>query len=91
MRGVSAADQRRSGGVYSSAADLRKLAASIMQYSLLSSAVTRSWMKPKALHPSLAEALGAPWEIQRTPITVSPDGNRTRIIDLYTKVGGNAG
>lgn len=89
MRGVPAADKRISGGVHSSAADLRKPAASIMQYSLLSPDVTRSWMKPKALHPSSAEALGAPWEIQRTPITVSPDVNRSRIVDLYTKVGGN--
>lgn len=46
-------------------------------------------MRPLSGTGSLAELVGAPWEISRLMIPVSPGSNRTRISDLYTKAGGN--
>jgi hypothetical protein len=46
-------------------------------------------MKPRSGTGSLVELVGAPWEISRLEIPVSPGSNRTRISDLYTKAGGN--
>lgn len=46
-------------------------------------------MKPRSSTGTLVELVGAPWEISRLEIPVSPGSNRTRISDLYTKAGGN--
>jgi hypothetical protein len=46
-------------------------------------------MKPRSGTGTLVELVGAPWEISRLEIPVSPGSNRTRISDLYTKAGGN--
>lgn len=48
-------------------------------------------MKPQGNTASLTSSVGAPWEISRLTIPVSPNSNRTRISDLYTKLGGNSG
>lgn len=81
----------RSGGVYSSAADLRVLGSSILNSELLSPVITRGWMKPRGLESSFSWAVGAPWEINRLSLPVSAKSARTRISDLYTKSGGNPG
>lgn len=80
-----------SGGVYSSAADLRKLGLSILHSELLDPTDTRAWLKPHAHTSSLTFSFGAPWEIYRLDLPVSPGSNITRVSDLYTKAGGNAG
>lgn len=46
-------------------------------------------MKPRGATGSLVELVGAPWEISRLEIPVTPGSNRTRVSDLYTKAGGN--
>lgn len=46
-------------------------------------------MKPRSGTGTLVELVGAPWEISRLEIPVTPGSNRTRISDLYTKAGGN--
>lgn len=46
-------------------------------------------MKSRSGTGTLVELVGAPWEISRLEIPVSPGSNRTRISDLYTKAGGN--
>ncbi|RFN48822.1 beta-lactamase-like protein [Fusarium flagelliforme] len=79
------------GGVYSNGADLRKLGLSILNSELLSPTDTRRWMKPLGNTASLTTQVGAPWEIYRLTLPVSPNSNRTRVSDLYTKLGGNAG
>lgn len=79
----------RSGGIYSNNADLRKLGLSILHSELLSGATTREWMKPRGNTGTLTTQVGTPWEINRLSIPVSPDSNRTRVSDLYTKLGGN--
>lgn len=48
-------------------------------------------MKPAGNTASLTTSVGGPWEIHRLAVPVSPNSNRTRISDLYTKLGGNAG
>lgn len=48
-------------------------------------------MKPRSHTASLTNSIGAPWEIHRLPLPVFPGSNRTRISDLYTKLGGQAG
>lgn len=79
----------RSGGIYSNGADLRTAGLSILNSELLSAATTRAWMKPLSGTGSLVELVGAPWEIARLMIPVTPGSNRTRVSDLYTKAGGN--
>jgi hypothetical protein len=81
----------RSGGVYSSHADLRTLGLSILNSDLLSPLATRQWLKLLSGTGSLVELVGAPWEIARLTIPVSPDSNLTRVSDLYTKAGGVLG
>ncbi|KAH7153562.1 beta-lactamase/transpeptidase-like protein [Dactylonectria macrodidyma] len=78
-----------SGGIYASGADLRTAGLSILNSELLSAATTRAWMKPHSGTGSLVELVGAPWEITRLMIPVTPGSNRTRVSDLYTKAGGN--
>ncbi|WAO95744.1 Beta-lactamase domain-containing protein [Fusarium falciforme] len=80
-----------SGGIYASAADLRRLGVSILESQLLSPRTTRQWLKPLGGTASLTYAVGAPWEINRLTLPVTPGSNRTRVSDLYTKLGGNAG
>jgi hypothetical protein len=48
-------------------------------------------MTPHGHTSSLTTSVGAPWEIYRLGLPVSPGSNRTRISDLYTKAGGQAG
>ncbi|KAI6753779.1 hypothetical protein HG531_005948 [Fusarium graminearum] len=79
------------GGVYSSGSDLRKIGLSILNNEILTPVDTRRWMKPHGNTASLTSSVGAPWEINRLTLPVSPKSNRTRISDLYTKLGGNAG
>lgn len=45
-------------------------------------------MKPQSHTASLTNSVGAPWEINRLTLPVSPTSNRTRVSDLYTKLGG---
>ncbi|KAJ5461991.1 uncharacterized protein N7458_003543 [Penicillium daleae] len=78
-----------SGGIYASGADLRAAGLSILHSELLSPTNTSEWMKPHSGTGTLVELVGAPWEISRLEIPVSPASNRTRISDLYTKAGGN--
>ncbi|OJD11518.1 hypothetical protein AJ78_07732 [Emergomyces pasteurianus Ep9510] len=80
-----------SGGIYSNLADLRATGLSILQSKLLSPAATRLWMKPRAHLSSLTNSVGAPWEINRLTLPVSPNSNRTRVCDIYTKAGGQPG
>ncbi|OJD25891.1 hypothetical protein ACJ73_02742 [Blastomyces percursus] len=80
-----------SGGIYSNLADLRATGLSILQSKLLSPATTRLWMKPRAHLSSLTTSVGAPWEINRLTTSVSPNSNRTRVTDIYTKGGGQPG
>lgn len=78
----------RSGGLYASNADLRTVGLSILNSELLSPAETAAWMKPLAGTGSLVEMVGAPWEIARLTIPVAPGSERTRVSDLYMKIGG---
>lgn len=72
-------------------ADLRKMGLSILNSDVLSSSDTRKWMKPRAHTPSKTFSVGAPWEIYRLPLPVTHRGGKTRVLDLYTKIGGNNG
>ena len=89
--GLDAFLSEGSGGVYSSGSDLRKVGLSILHSELLSPQDTREWMNPRGHTSSLTTSLGAPWEIFRLGLPVSPGSNRTRISDLYTKAGGQEG
>ena len=48
-------------------------------------------MQPRSATSALTGLVGAPWEIYRLAIPVTADSNRTRVSDLYCKLGGNAG
>ncbi|EMT62834.1 Penicillin-binding protein 4 [Fusarium odoratissimum] len=78
-----------SGGIYSSAKDLRLAGISILNSDLLSSSTTREWMKPRSSTGTLVELVGAPWEITHLTLPTGPGSNRTRVSDLYLKAGGN--
>ena len=80
-----------SGGLYSNNADMRTIGLSILHSELLPPPSTRAWLKPRGQTASLTNTVGAPWEINRLTLPVSPGSPRTRISDLYTKLGGNAG
>ncbi|KAJ8107543.1 hypothetical protein OPT61_g8794 [Boeremia exigua] len=80
-----------SGGLYSNAADFRATGLAILHSQLLAPEITRAWMKPHAHTASLISSVGAPWEINRLTLPVSPGSNRTRVSDLYTKAGGQPG
>jgi hypothetical protein len=79
----------RTGSIYANGEDLRTAGLSILNSEILSAATTSEWMKPRSGTGSLVELVGAPWEISRLEIPVTPGSNRTRISDLYTKAGGN--
>ncbi|KAL4974595.1 beta-lactamase/transpeptidase-like protein [Aspergillus desertorum] len=70
---------RKTGGVYSSARDMNALGAAILKSELLSPALTRRWLKPRAHTADPTFSVGAPWEI----FTL----NEPRAINLYTKSG----
>ncbi|KAM0347655.1 hypothetical protein ACHAPU_004668 [Fusarium lateritium] len=78
-----------SGGIYSTPKDLRTAGLSILNSELLSSFVTREWMKPRSSTGTLVELVGAPWEITRLTLPTGPGSSRTRVSDLYLKAGGN--
>lgn len=88
---VHSTDTLRSGGVYSNAADFRTTGLSILHSQLLAPEVTRAWMKPHAHTSSLLWSAGAPWEINRLTLPITPGSNKTRVSDLYTKAGGQPG
>ena len=48
-------------------------------------------MKPHSATESPSFLVGAPWEINRLQLPVSPGSDRTRLSDLYTKMGANTG
>lgn len=77
-----------SGGIVSTINDLNRLGVGILNYTLLSEAATRDWMKPRAHTASLTFSVGAPWEIVRY---VHPDTQK--VTDVYAKTGdyGNYG
>jgi hypothetical protein len=77
------------GSIYANGKDLRTAGLAILNSEILSAATTSEWMKPRSGTGSLVELVGAPWEISRLEIPVTPGSNRTRISDLYTKAGGN--
>jgi hypothetical protein len=79
----------RTGSLYANGADLRAAGLSILNSEILSPATVSEWMKPRSGTGSLVELVGAPWEISRLEIPVTPGSNRTRVSDLYTKAGGN--
>ena len=75
------------GGMYSTAADIASMGRSILNSALLSSNLTRAWMKPVTHTSDLHLSVGMPWEIIRRELPLSSQTNNTRIIDLYTKDG----
>ncbi|CAG7931551.1 unnamed protein product [Penicillium olsonii] len=77
------------GSMYANGADLRTAGLAILNSEILSPATTSEWMKPRSGTGTLVELVGAPWEISRLTIPVTPGSNRTRISDLYIKGGGN--
>ncbi|KAJ5343018.1 uncharacterized protein N7506_002842 [Penicillium brevicompactum] len=87
--GLDAEIVASTGGMHSNNADLRTAGLAILNSEILSQATTSEWMKPRSGTGSLVELVGAPWEITRLEIPVTPGSNRTRISDLYTKAGGN--
>lgn len=46
-------------------------------------------MKPRGNTGTLTTQVGAPWEINRLSLPVAANSTRTRVSDLYTKLGGN--
>jgi len=60
-----------------------------LQSSLLSPSETREWLKPHGNTGTLTAQVGAPWEINRLSLPIAPNSTRTRVSDLYTKLGGN--
>ena len=46
-------------------------------------------MKPRGNTGTLTAQVGAPWEINRLSLKIAPNSTRTRVSDLYTKLGGN--
>lgn len=80
-----------SGGIYANLRDLRTLGLSILNNEMLDTRTTKQWMKPRGNLASPYKAVGAPWEIERLALPVSPNSTRTRISDQYTKGGGQLG
>ncbi|KAF9776809.1 hypothetical protein IL306_004947 [Fusarium sp. DS 682] len=81
---VDMGDAVPAGGIYSSAADLRRIGQSILAYEMLSPSQTRRWMKPVSFTADPNFAIGAPWEIAHVPSTTK------RSNWIYTK-GGDLG
>ncbi|KAL2864015.1 serine hydrolase domain-containing protein [Aspergillus lucknowensis] len=72
-------DAVSAGGLYSSTKDLSTLGRAILNYDLLSPALTRRWLKPVANTAQPTFTVGAPWEIFSL--------TEPRMISLYTKAG----
>lgn len=60
-------DESPAGGYFSTINDLRAIGKSILNYTLISPAQTRRWMKPVTFTSNPNTAVGAPWEIYRAP------------------------
>lgn len=77
-----------SGGLWSTPSDQLKFLQSVLSHRLLSKPETRHWLQPRAILPSLQQAVGESWEIFRpTDIDVATP----RPIDIFTKTGGVTG
>ncbi|KAH8649162.1 beta-lactamase/transpeptidase-like protein [Xylariales sp. PMI_506] len=79
--GANIQDEIPAGGYYSSLDDMRAIGKAMLNYTLLSPAQTRRWMKPSAFTADPNFAVGAPWEIRRAP------GDYPTASWLYTKSG----
>ncbi|KAJ4365487.1 hypothetical protein N0V95_000422 [Ascochyta clinopodiicola] len=77
-----------SGGLWSTPNDLMTFLRSILSHKLLNKPQTRRWLQPRALLPSLYQAVGESWEILRP---VDLDVKTARPIDIFTKTGGVTG
>lgn len=76
------------GGLWSTPNDLLAFLQSILSHKLLSKPETRRWLEPRALLPSLYQAVGESWEILRP---TDLDVKTSRPIDIFTKPGGVTG
>ncbi|KIH87971.1 hypothetical protein SPBR_04835 [Sporothrix brasiliensis 5110] len=70
-----------SGAASSTLNDLARLGRSILDYTLLSEAETRRWLKPVSFTGRLQYAVGSPWEIHHYTLP------NNKVVDLYTKSG----
>ncbi|KAF3032632.1 hypothetical protein E8E12_000381 [Didymella heteroderae] len=77
-----------SGGLWSTPNDQLRFLQSILSHKLLGKPATRRWLQPRALLPSLHQAVGESWEIFR-PTDI--DVKTPRAIDIFTKTGGVTG
>lgn len=59
---------------------MAKIGRSMLQSSLLSSAVTRRWLKPTSFIEDFAQGVGLAWEIYRVKID-------KHSVDIYSKGG----
>ncbi|RAH73667.1 serine hydrolase domain-containing protein [Aspergillus aculeatinus CBS 121060] len=75
----SLGDETPTGGLYSSTKDVATLGRAILDSRLLSSSITRRWLKPASHTSSLGLAVGAPWETYSFP--------SSRVVDLHAKAG----
>lgn len=73
-------DETPAGGYYSSLRDMRTVGESMLNFTYLSPAQTRRWMKPGSFSASANFSVGHPWEIVRAP-------NPNMTSWLYTKGG----
>lgn len=76
-------DETPAGGYYSSLRDMQVVGRSILNFTYLSPAQTRRWMKPHTFTAGANTLVGAPWEILRAP-------NPNKMSYLFTK-GGDIG
>lgn len=76
------------GGLWSTPNDLLIYLQSILCYKQLDKSSTRRWLQPRALLPSLYQAVGESWEIVRP---TDLDIKTPRPIDIFTKPGGVTG
>ena len=77
-----------SGGLWSTPNDLLVFMQSILSHRLLDKTSTRRWLQPRALLPSLYQAVGESWEIIRP---TSLDIKTPRPIEVFAKAGGVTG
>lgn len=72
------------GGMFSSTNDFAAIGRAMLSSSLMSSSLTRRWMKPRSFLSDMTQGVGAPWEIRRTQLG-------SKQYDFYTKNGGIQG
>jgi CubicO group peptidase (beta-lactamase class C family) len=77
-----------SGGLWSTPSDQLAFLQSVLSNKLISKPATRRWLQPRAVLPSLHQAVGESWEIFR-PTDI--DLATPRAIDIFTKTGGVTG